>query len=71
MLSITDDGRGISASTSHSRGMGLRIMKYRAEMIGAVLTIGPAKGGLYPSSAPSRIPEEDDADFEKDPRPHR
>ena len=45
MLSIADDGRGISASTSQSRGMGLRIMKYRAEMIGAVLSIGSTKGG--------------------------
>jgi PAS domain S-box-containing protein len=44
-LSITDDGCGFPAPAARSGGMGLRIMKYRAEMIGAVLTIGPAKGG--------------------------
>jgi PAS domain S-box-containing protein len=44
-LSITDDGCGFPASASRSGGMGLRIMKYRAEMIGAALTIGATKEG--------------------------
>lgn len=43
-LSITDDGCGFPAPADRSGGMGLRIMQYRAEMIGAVLTIA-AKGG--------------------------
>ena len=44
-LSITDDGCGFPAPADRSGGMGLRIMRYRAEMIGAVLTIEPVKGG--------------------------
>ena len=43
-LSVTDDGCGLPAPAARSGGMGLRIMKYRAELIGAVLTIGAAKG---------------------------
>lgn len=39
-LSITDDGKGmLDANTTSTSGMGLRIMKYRARMIGAVLQI--------------------------------
>jgi two-component system CheB/CheR fusion protein len=44
-LRITDDGTGLPPTTARSDGMGLRIMKYRAEMIGASLTIGVAKNG--------------------------
>ena len=43
-LSITDDGCGLPAPAARSGGMGLRIMRYRAELIRAVLTIGAAKG---------------------------
>ena len=41
-LTITDDGAGFPAGASATGGLGLRIMKYRAEMIGASLRIGPA-----------------------------
>jgi signal transduction histidine kinase len=44
-LRITDDGTGLPTTTARSDGMGLRIMKYRAEVIGASLTIGAAKNG--------------------------
>jgi len=44
-LSITDDGCGFPAPADRSGGMGLRIMQYRAEMIGAVLTIAIKGGG--------------------------
>jgi PAS domain S-box-containing protein len=40
-LSVTDDGRGLS--TSAGTGMGLKIMRYRAQMIGGELTVGPAE----------------------------
>jgi len=40
-LTITDDGAGFSAGASATGGLGLRIMKYRTEMIGASLRIGP------------------------------
>ena len=43
-LSITDDGSGFSGSAARAGGMGLHIMRYRAELIGATLTIGVAKG---------------------------
>ena len=36
LLSITDDGEGIHLPTSPYTGMGLKIMRYRAGMIGAV-----------------------------------
>jgi signal transduction histidine kinase len=40
----TDDGTGFPAGASASSGLGLRIMEYRAEIIGATLSVGPAKG---------------------------
>ena len=41
-LTITDDGSGFPAGASATGGLGLRIMKYRAQMIGASLRIRPA-----------------------------
>jgi two-component system, LuxR family, sensor kinase FixL len=38
-LSIEDDGIGFPDSLKPGTGMGLRIMKYRAEMIGAILDV--------------------------------
>ncbi len=42
-LAIEDDGKGISGVSRPGNGMGLRIMKYRAGMIGATLNIRPAE----------------------------
>ena len=42
-LTVKDNGKGFSTSKSH-RGMGLHIMKYRADVIGARLTIESADG---------------------------
>ena len=39
VLKITDDGSGLSADARTKKGMGLRIMDYRAGMIGAAFTI--------------------------------
>ena len=44
-LSIIDDGAGISPGAAQSTGMGLRIMQYRAEQIGAELHVGPCEEG--------------------------
>ncbi|MEQ1858727.1 MAG: GAF domain-containing protein [Chthoniobacteraceae bacterium] len=44
-LTIADDGMGCSTSIWESTGMGLRIMQYRSEMIGATLRIQPRAGG--------------------------
>lgn len=45
ILTVRDDGAGFSDVTQLNSGMGLRIMKYRADLIGAALSIEPAKGG--------------------------
>jgi PAS domain S-box-containing protein len=44
-LSIEDDGIGIPVGHPANRGMGLQIMRYRAELIGGELAIGQAKNG--------------------------
>jgi PAS domain S-box-containing protein len=41
LLRITDDGEGIQLPTSPYSGMGLKIMRYRAGMIGAQFEIAP------------------------------
>jgi PAS domain S-box-containing protein len=45
-LTIRDNGQGLPPGSDVSSGMGLRIMRYRADMIGATLAIeSPAAGG--------------------------
>jgi signal transduction histidine kinase len=41
LLCITDNGEGFSMPTSPYTGMGLKIMKYRADMIGAKFELAP------------------------------
>ena len=41
LLRITDDGVGIGNPDKPAAGMGLKIMKYRAGMVGAKIEIGP------------------------------
>ena len=43
-LSVRDDGRGFSTSGKAPAGMGIRIMQYRARVIGATLTVQSATG---------------------------
>lgn len=43
-LRVEDDGRGMPAD-GERRGMGLGIMRHRAERIGGTLTVGPAPSG--------------------------
>jgi PAS domain S-box-containing protein len=43
LLSVSDNGRGISRKKPKKGAMGLRIMQYRARAIGATLEIGPGK----------------------------
>ncbi len=43
-LSVRDDGRGFSPSTKAQGGMGIRIMQYRARVIGANLTLQSTPG---------------------------
>jgi PAS domain S-box-containing protein len=41
-LLIKDDGKGIALPSGNTEGMGLRIMNYRASVIGGVLEVRPA-----------------------------
>ncbi len=45
VLSVRDDGTGLPEDIARGKGMGLRIMRYRADLIGASLSIGRAPGG--------------------------
>jgi signal transduction histidine kinase len=45
LLRISDDGCGLPPFREHGKGMGLRIMSYRAQVIGAKLSIKTRPGG--------------------------
>ena len=45
ILCVEDDGQGISPSAWQATGMGLKTMQYRADLIGATLSINPLKDG--------------------------
>lgn len=44
-LSVTDDGCGMVGPSGAGEGLGIRLMHYRAGVIGGTLSIGPAEGG--------------------------
>src|SRR5262249_31765889 len=44
-LTVQDDGRGLQDGVHERRGMGLRIMRYRAAQIGAALAVDEPFGG--------------------------
>jgi len=44
MLTVRDDGVGIPAASGGGGGMGLKIMRYRAGLINAALSVGAADG---------------------------
>lgn len=57
VLTISDNGVGMSGTQNQGRGMGLNIMQYRASMIGAVLEIRePKTGGCVISCTFSKRP---------------
>ncbi len=45
VLAVNDNGVGIPRKLPKRKGMGLRIMRYRAEVIGGALTVEPHSGG--------------------------
>ncbi len=45
ILMVRDDGVGVRPTTSAKRGLGLHIMRYRAEMIGGSLEVREQQGG--------------------------
>ena len=44
-LQVRDDGAGLPKDVTRAQGMGLRIMQYRATMIGGALTVQREPGG--------------------------
>lgn len=44
VLTVRDDGQGFNPATGDQQGLGLRIMRYRANLIGAVLTFESSPG---------------------------
>ena len=64
VMSVTDDGSGLSAKTVAHPGLGLRIMQYRANLIGAELHVARAseQGGTIVSCALPRANAEDGHD---------
>jgi PAS domain S-box-containing protein len=56
-LRVIDDGAGFSAASRNGAGTGLRIMHYRAELIGAQLTIKAARphGTIVTCSLPQHV----------------
>jgi signal transduction histidine kinase len=45
VLTVTDDGLGLSGKADGSSGLGLRIMQYRADTMGGSVSIQPTAGG--------------------------
>ena len=45
LLTVRDNGSGLAAPLKDGRGMGIRIMKYRARMIGGEVNVVPRPGG--------------------------
>jgi signal transduction histidine kinase len=65
MLAVTDDGAGLAADARAKPGMGLRIMEYRAGMIGATFDIQNLPAGGTRAVCvlnPGQPPTETDAD---------
>ena len=46
ILDVVDDGKAPHKKNTNEEGLGLQIMKYRSEMIGAKLNYGPVDGGF-------------------------
>jgi len=56
ILTVKDDGVGLSSDADRSPGMGFRIMRYRAGMVGGKLDVSskPNAGVLVTFSVPDR-----------------
>ena len=46
VLSVTDDGKGMRTPSSDDPGLGLRLMEYRARIVGGTLSTGASSGDL-------------------------
>jgi signal transduction histidine kinase len=54
-LAITDDGAGLAENFEQNKGMGMRIMAYRADLIGATFNVGrqPGRGTRVTCTLPN------------------
>jgi signal transduction histidine kinase len=61
-LSVQDNGRGFDERNASNNGMGMKLMRYRAQMLGGDVTIGNNKGGgvVVRCSCPHRAPSAGD-----------
>jgi two-component system sensor kinase FixL len=57
-LSVQDNGRGFDERNASNNGLGLKLMRYRAQMLGGDVTISSNKGGgvVVRCSCPHRAP---------------
>ncbi len=57
-LSVQDNGRGFDERNTSNNGMGLKLMRYRAQMLGGDVTIANNKGGgvIVRCTCPHRAP---------------
>jgi PAS domain S-box-containing protein len=62
-LSVQDNGRGFDERNASSNGMGMKLMRYRAQMLGGDVTISnPADGGVVVRcTCPHRAPTAGDS----------
>src|SRR5215831_11282643 len=62
-LAITDDGVGIPAKLSDSKGLGLRLMRHGATLIGATLSVQRNGGSGTVATCKLRIPNHSESTF--------
>jgi PAS domain S-box-containing protein len=57
-LSVQDNGRGFDERNANNNGLGLKLMRYRAQMLGGDVTIANTKGGgvVVRCTCPHRAP---------------
>jgi PAS domain S-box-containing protein len=62
-LSVQDNGRGFDERNASNNGLGLKLMRYRAQMLGGDVTIANNKGGgvVVRCTCPHRAPAAGDA----------
>ena len=68
-LAITDDGVGIPAKLSDSKGLGLRLMRHGAALIGATLSIQRRNGNGTVATCSVRIPNHSESNVSYELRP--
>jgi PAS domain S-box-containing protein len=62
-LSVQDNGRGFDERNASNNGLGLKLMRYRAQMLGGDITIANNKGGgvVVRCTCPHHVPPSGDA----------